>query len=119
MIAMAASSRIVEPMDDKRHWVFKTPRNDSHMASAVTGHMSDVGVKTLAFIGFNDAYGSGWHDEMNKFAGMRGLKMVASERYARNDTSVTGQILKIMSANPDAVLIAASGTPAALPQNPA
>ena len=91
MIAMAASSPNVEPMDDKRRWVFKTPQNDSHMASAVTGHMSDVGVKTLAFIGFNDAYGSGWQEEMTKFAGMRGLKMVASERYARNDTSVTGR----------------------------
>ncbi len=116
MIAMAASSRIVEPMDAKRRWVFKTPQNDSHMASAVTGHMSNAGVKTVAFIGFNDAYGGGWLDEMNKFAGLRNLKMVATERYARNDTSVTGQILKLMSANPDAVLIAGSGTPAALPQ---
>lgn len=116
MIAMAASARIVEPMDAKRRWVFKTPQNDSHMASAVTGHMSDVGVKTMAFIGFNDAYGSGWADEMTKFAQLRGIKIVATERFARNDTSVTGQILKIMSANPDAVLIAGSGTPAALPQ---
>lgn len=116
MIAMAASSRIVEPMDDKRRWVFKTPQNDSHMASAVTGHMSDAGVKTLAFIGFNDAYGNGWYDETVKFAGLRNLRVVASERFARNDTSVTGQILKIMTANPDAVLIAGSGTPAALPQ---
>jgi branched-chain amino acid transport system substrate-binding protein len=116
MIAMAASARIVEPMDAKRRWVFKTPQNDSHMASAVTGHMSDTGVKTMAFIGFNDAYGSGWADEMVKFAALRGIKIVATERFARNDTSVTGQILKIMSANPDAVLIAGSGTPAALPQ---
>lgn len=116
MIAMAASARIVEPMDAKRRWVFKTPQNDSHMASAVTGHMSDTGVKTMAFIGFNDAYGSGWADEMVKFAALRGIRIVATERFARNDTSVTGQILKIMSANPDAVLIAGSGTPAALPQ---
>jgi branched-chain amino acid transport system substrate-binding protein len=116
MISMAASSRIIEPMDAKRRWVFKTPQNDSHMASAVTGHMSDAGVKNIAFIGFNDAYGGGWADEMTKFASLRGLKIVASERFARNDTSVTGQILKIMAANPDAVLIAGSGTPAALPQ---
>ena len=116
MIAMAASARIVEPMDAKRRWVFKTPQNDSHMASAVTGHMSDTGVKTMAFIGFNGAYGSGWADEMTKFAQLRGIRIVATERFARNDTSVTGQILKIMSANPDAVLIAGSGTPAALPQ---
>ena len=116
IITLAASARIIEPMDAKRRWVFKTPQNDSHMASAVTGHMADNGIKTLGFIGFNDAYGSGWSDEVAKFADLRKIKIVANERYARNDTAVTGQILKIMSANPDAVLIAGSGTPAALPQ---
>ena len=46
----------------------------------------------------------------------RKIKVVANERFARTDTSVTGQVLKLVSANPDAILIAASGTPAALPQ---
>ncbi|GGC88155.1 ABC transporter substrate-binding protein [Undibacterium terreum] len=116
MISMAASSAIVAPLDSKRYWVFKTPQNDSHMATAITGHMSDAGIKTVAFIGFADAYGEGWYKEFSKLAELRKLKVVANERFARNDTSVTGQILKIMSANPDAVLIAGSGTPAALPQ---
>jgi branched-chain amino acid transport system substrate-binding protein len=116
IISLAASSRIIEPMDAKRKWVFKTPQNDSHMASAITGHMADAGVKTVGFIGFNDAYGNGWYDEVAKFADVRKLKIVANERFARNDTAVTGQILKVMSANPDAVLIAGAGTPAALPQ---
>ncbi|MES2073390.1 MAG: ABC transporter substrate-binding protein [Pseudomonadota bacterium] len=116
MISMAASSAIVQPVDAKRFWVFKTPQNDSHMATAITGHMNDTGVKTVAFIGFADAYGEGWYKEFTKLADLRKLKVVANERFARNDTSVTGQILKIMSANPDAVLIAGSGTPAALPQ---
>ena len=39
-----------------------------------------------------------------------------TERYSRTDTSVTGQVLKLVSAKPDAILIAASGTPAVLPQ---
>ncbi len=116
MISMAASSSIVLPVDSKRFWVFKTPQNDSHMATAITGHMSDAGIKTIAFIGFNDAYGEGWYKEFSKLADLRKLKIVANERFARTDTSVTGQILKIMSSNPDAVLIAGSGTPAALPQ---
>ncbi|HTD04786.1 MAG TPA: ABC transporter substrate-binding protein [Undibacterium sp.] len=116
MISMAASSAIVQPVDSKRYWVFKTPQNDSHMATAITGHMADAGVKTVAFIGFADAYGEGWYKEFSKLADLRKLKLVANERFARNDTSVTGQILKIMAANPDAVLIAGSGTPAALPQ---
>jgi branched-chain amino acid transport system substrate-binding protein len=116
MISMAASSRIVEPVDAKRRWVFKTPQNDQQMAVVIVGHMLAKGLKTVGFIGFADAYGEGWWNEFSKIAEARGLKIVANERYQRTDTSVTGQILKIMSANPDAVLIAGSGTPAALPQ---
>jgi branched-chain amino acid transport system substrate-binding protein len=116
MISMAASARIVEPVDDVKRWVFKTPQSDALMASAITQNMSDNGVKTLAYIGFNDAYGEGWAAEIAKFADLRKIKLVANERYSRTDTSVTGQILKILATNPDAVLIGASGTPAALPQ---
>jgi len=116
MISMAASARIVEPVDAKRRWVFKTPQNDIMMSTAITEHMSNNAVKTVAFIGFSDAYGEGWWQEFSKIAELRKMKMVASERFNRADTSVTGQILKIMSANPDAILIAGSGTPAALPQ---
>ena len=103
-------------MDAKRAWVFKTPQNDSHMATAIAEHMANHGVKTVALIGFADAYGDSWAQEFDKVAALRKLKVVANERFARTDTSVTGQVLKIMSANPDAVLIAGSGTPAALPE---
>ncbi len=116
MITLAASSSIVEPMDAKRAWAFKMPQNDSHMATILTQHMADHGIKTVAFIGFNDAYGEGWWREFSKLAELRKLQVVASERYARTDTSVTGPILKIMAAKPDAVLIAGSATPAVLPQ---
>ena len=116
MVSMAASSRIVEPVDAKRRWVYKTPQNDQQMAFVIVSHMLAQGVKSVGFIGFADAYGEGWWNEFNKLAETRGLKVVANERYQRNDTSVTGQVLKLISARPDAVLIAASGTPAALPQ---
>ena len=116
MISMAASSRIVEPMDAKRKWVFKTPQNDIMMSLAIAEHMAANGVKTVGFIGFSDAYGEGWFQEFTKAADLKKLKIVANERYARSDTSVTGQSLKLISAKPDAVLIAGSGTPAALPQ---
>jgi branched-chain amino acid transport system substrate-binding protein len=116
MIAMAASSRIVEPVDAKKRWVFKTPQNDQQMALVIVGDMINRGVKTVGFIGFADAYGEGWWNEFNKIAETRGLKVVANERYQRADTSVTGQVLKLVAAKPDAILIAGSGTPAALPQ---
>ncbi|MFZ5512357.1 MAG: ABC transporter substrate-binding protein [Pseudomonadota bacterium] len=116
MISMAASARIVEPVDAKRAWVFKTPQNDVQMSTAIVEHMTNNNVKTVGFIGFSDAYGEGWWQEFSKIAELRKIKVVASERYNRTDTSVTGQVLKLMSANPDAILIAGSGTPAALPQ---
>ena len=116
MISMAASSRIVEPVDAKRHWVFKTPQNDIMMSLAIATHMANAGVKTVGFIGFSDAYGEGWYQEFSKVASLKGLSIVANERYARTDTSVTAQVLKLVAAKPDAVLVAASGTPAALPE---
>ena len=116
MISMAGSAIVVEPMDAKRHWVFKSAQNDAHMATAIVQHMTDKNLKTVAFIGFADAYGEGWFKEFAKIAEARRLTIVASERFQRNDTSVTGQILKIMATKPDAVLVAGAGTPAALPQ---
>lgn len=116
MISVAANAKLVEPVDGPRKWVFKTPQNDALMATALADAMVKQDVKTLGFIGFSDAYGEGWLQEMKAAAEAKGIKIVAEERYARPDTSVTGQILKILSSNPDGVLIAASGTPVALPQ---
>jgi branched-chain amino acid transport system substrate-binding protein len=116
MISMAAGAAIVEPVDAKRRWVFKTPQNDIMMSLAIATHMANSGVKTVGFLGFNDAYGEGWLREFSKVAPVKGLTVVVTERYSRTDTSVTGQVLKVMAANPDAMLIVGSGTPAVLPQ---
>ncbi|MEW6165819.1 MAG: ABC transporter substrate-binding protein [Pseudomonadota bacterium] len=116
MISMAASAKIVDAANPKVKWVFKTPQNDVQMSTAITEHMANAGAQNVAFIGFADAYGEGWFHEFSKIAEARKIKLVASERYNRSDTSVTGQVLKVMAAKPDAVLIAGAGTPAALPQ---
>ncbi|MEK6316605.1 MAG: ABC transporter substrate-binding protein [Burkholderia gladioli] len=117
MISLAAAASIVEPMDAKRAWVFKTPQNDQLMADAIAEHMARRGLRTVGLIGFADAYGESWFKTFGQAAAARKLQVVASERYARSDTSVTGQVLKVMAARPDAVLIAGAGTPAALPQS--
>jgi branched-chain amino acid transport system substrate-binding protein len=116
MISMAASARIVDPASPKTKWVFKTPQSDSLMADAIAVHMKANGVKTLGYIGFADAYGDGWLAEMKRSAQTAGIKVVADEKYNRNDASVTGQVLKLVSAGPDAILIGAAGTPGATPQ---
>jgi branched-chain amino acid transport system substrate-binding protein len=86
------------------------------MSTAIVEHMTSNGVKTVAYIGFSDAYGEGWWNEFSKLAEVRKIQLVGNERFNRTDTSVTGQILKILAAKPDAVLIGGAGTPAALPQ---
>jgi|SRR5689334_13497251 len=116
MISMAASARIVDPANPKTHWVFKTPQSDALMADAIAVHMKASGVKTLGYIGFNDAYGDSWLAEIKRSGKTAGIEVVAEEKYNRNDPSVTGQVLKLVAAKPDAVLIGASGTPAATPQ---
>jgi branched-chain amino acid transport system substrate-binding protein len=105
MISMAASSRIVDPANPRTKWVFKTPQNDSLMADAIAVHMKANGVKTFGYIGFNDAYGEGWLAEMKRSSQTAGVQLVADEKYNRNDASVTGQVLKLVAAKPDAVLI--------------
>jgi branched-chain amino acid transport system substrate-binding protein len=116
MISMAASARIVDPGNPKTRWIFKTPQSDSLMADAIAVSMKANGVKTIGYIGFADAYGDGWLAEMKRSAQVAGLQVVAEEKYNRNDTSVTGQVLKLISAKPDAILIGAAGTPGATPQ---
>ena len=116
MISMAASARIVDPGNPKTKWVFKTPQSDALMADAIAINMKANGVKTMGYIGFADAYGEGWLNEIKNSARTAGIKVVAEEKYNRNDTSVTGQVLKLVSANPDAILIGAAGTPGATPQ---
>ena len=66
MISMAASARIVDPANPKVKWVFKTPQNDIQMSTAIVEHMANNKVKTVAFIGFADAYGEGWYQEFTQ-----------------------------------------------------
>jgi branched-chain amino acid transport system substrate-binding protein len=114
-ISLASSNRIIEPMDANRAWRFKTPQTDTMRATAIAQHMSDSGVRSMGYIGFNDALGESFLAEVSKFAEVKKVRVIAVERYNRTDTSVTGQVLKLIAARPDAVVIGGFGTPAALP----
>jgi len=116
LMATVGTSSVVDPIDAKRRWVFKTTQNDDLIAGALNRNMSKNSVKTVGFIGYNDAYGEVWLNELQAKAPGAGMKVVAVERFARSDTSVTAQALKVVGANPDAVLIVATGSGAAMPQ---
>jgi branched-chain amino acid transport system substrate-binding protein len=106
----------IEVAGAKNTWVFRTPQHNFIMAQALAEHMKANNVKTLGFIGYTDGYGEGWLREMTKAAEAAGIKIPVVERFNRTDTSVTGQAVKLVSAKPDAILVAASGTPSVLPQ---
>jgi len=114
-ISLASSIRIIDPVDAKRAWMFKTPQTDVMMAGAILEHMAKSGVKSIGYVGFNDALGEAFFAEVDKAAKARGVPLVANERFSPKDTSVVGQTLKVIAVKPDAVIIGASGTPAALP----
>ena len=100
----------------KDAWMFRLPQGNAVMAHAMIEHMKKNGVKTVGFLGYTDAYGESWlNDFKAQSTLLGGPQIVAVERFARSDTSVTGQALKLTSANPDAMLIVASGSGAAMP----
>lgn len=101
----------------KDSWAFRLPQSNAVMSHAILQHMSKLGIKTVGFLGYTDAYGESWLRDFQAEATAMGLpiKIVATERFARSDTAVTGQALKLVGANPDAMLIVASGSGAAMP----
>ena len=116
MLAPVGTASVVLPMTPDKKWVFKTTQNDDIIAKALVGHMAKHGIKTAAFIGLNDAYGENWLKVFTGLAKEHNIDIVAVERYQRSDSSVTGQALKVFAANPDAVLIAGTGSAAVLPE---
>lgn len=116
LLSLAASSRIVEPQDEVRRWTFKALQNQQLMMSVMVDHMVANKVASIGFIGFTDAYGESWLQELTSQLKQHDIALKAVERYGSKDTSVTAQVLKLLQANPDAIFIAAAGTPGALPQ---
>lgn len=115
MISLATSSRVVAPMDEQRRWVFKTSQNDSLMSDAIAKHMRKVGVRSVGFIGFDDALGEGWRAEIARALEPWQIKLLATEKFKRTDADVGAQTARLMAAKPDAVMIGGSGTPSAVP----
>lgn len=122
MAAIAAEGQTVQlaesPVDlpaGKDTWTFRLPQSTALMAAGIIEHMKKTGVKSFAFIGYSDTYGESWLKDISRQANEAGIKLTTAERFARADTSVTAQALKAIAGNPDAVVLVASGSGAAMP----
>ena len=113
MIAISPISVAANNSGDR--WAIVMPQPPTLMVKVVVDRMKRDGVKQFAYIGFSDAWGDLVYNGAQKPAEADGLKILTNERYARTDTSVTGQVLKMMATKPDAVLLGGAATQGALP----
>ena len=105
------------PINEARiKWSVAMPQPIPIMGKVLYEHMKAHGIKTVGYIGYSDSYGDLWFNDFKNQAIPMGMALATEERFARPDTSVAGQVLKLVAANPDAILVGASGTAAALPQ---
>jgi branched-chain amino acid transport system substrate-binding protein len=101
---------------ERAKWSVTMPQPIPIMGKVIYEHMKTHNVKTVGYIGYSDSYGDLWVNDFKGQGVPMGMTLVDEERFARPDTSVAGQALKLVAANPDAILIGASGTAAGLPQ---
>ena len=113
MIAVSPIASV--PAGEGGPWVVQTPQPMSLLVQGVVDHMKARGLKTVAFIGFSDALGDLLYDSLSQSAKAADIKVIANERYARSDSSVTAQVLRALAARPDAIMLGGTGTPGALP----
>ncbi|RYX97570.1 MAG: ABC transporter substrate-binding protein [Bradyrhizobiaceae bacterium] len=98
-------------------WSVDMPQPVEIVGKIMYDHMKAHGVKTIGYIGYSDSYGDLWFNDLKSQTGPMGMKIVTDERFARPDTSITGQALKLIASAPDAILIGAAGTGAGMPQS--
>ena len=115
MIQLSPGPVAISAADANRRWIFNAPPSDDVYAAALVEHMVKKGVKSVAVIALDDAYGENCVNAFKKLSEPKGIKIQTIEKYKRADTSATAQVLHALQGKPDAVYIAASGTPGALP----
>src|SRR5580658_4484162 len=98
---------------ERAKWSVDMPQPVPIMGKVLYEHMKAHNIKTVGYIGYSDSYGDLWFNDLKNQTAPMGITVVDDERYARPDTSVTGQVLKLIAANPDAILVGGSGTAAA------
>jgi branched-chain amino acid transport system substrate-binding protein len=116
MISLAGGGAIIEPPDGPRRWAFRMAPPESIAVGVVLEDMVAKKVKKVGVVALATSFGEGYTKTLERLAPTKGISVVGVEKYNQNDTSVTAQVLRLLSTQPDAVYIMSSGTPGALPQ---
>jgi branched-chain amino acid transport system substrate-binding protein len=114
-VPFAAISPVNRPVPDEQPWGVAMPQTPALMVKVIADHMKRDGIKTAGYIGFSDSWGDLVYNGAKAVERDGGLAITTNERYARTDTTVTAQALKVIATRPDAMLDGGSGTQGALP----
>lgn len=105
----------IELYGEKAAWFGATMTTTPEWINQIVKHMTAHGIKKIAYIGYSDTFGDQAFTFLKQIATQAGIEILLDERFARSDTSVTGQVLRIIAAQPGAVFIGASASPSVLP----
>jgi branched-chain amino acid transport system substrate-binding protein len=103
LISCAASYKIVTPVESRK-WIFKVAPSDSLVVERMYDYMKAKGTSTVAIMTASDGFGASGREELLKFAPLKGIKIVADERFGPQDTDLSAQMTKIRSSQPQAIV---------------
>jgi branched-chain amino acid transport system substrate-binding protein len=114
-VPFAAISPVNLPVPAGQPWGIAMPQTPALMVKVIAERMKRAGIKTVGYIGFSDSWGDLVYNGAKAAEKDGALVVTTNERYARTDTTVTAQALKVIATHPDAMLDGGSATQAALP----
>lgn len=114
LLAPIGTAAVILPMDEQKRWVFKPTPNDELVVATLLDHMKKTGVRSVALMAFDDAYGERWIAEFSARAPQAGLRIAATERF-RADAPADAATSRLLAARSDAVLIVGTGISALAP----
>ena len=108
MIANGASRGIVQP-PETRKFMFLAPLTDVVVQSAMLRDMQAKGIKRIAILNSDVAFGTSGRDSLEKAVGQYGITIVAKETFGNADTDMTPQLTKIRATDAEATVLWATG----------
>jgi branched-chain amino acid transport system substrate-binding protein len=108
MISNGGSRGIVLPPADKK-WIFLSPLTDVLVQSVMMADIKKRGITKVALLHADSPFGTSGRDQLEKNAASFGITLVSQQSYGNDDKDMTPQLTKIRAADPQAVVIWATG----------
>ncbi|KWT88209.1 MULTISPECIES: ABC transporter substrate-binding protein [unclassified Variovorax] len=108
MIANGASRGIVLPPEQKK-FSFLAPLTDVVVQTAMLKDMQAKGIKKIAILNSDVAFGTSGRDSLEKLVGEYGVQIVGKETFGNSDTDISPQLTKIRGSDAQATVVWATG----------